>query len=1376
MELNSQVNIFTKGMNMDADISMIQEGQYRYAENIRLLTDSDGTSGILQNIEYIRQYSKGIPVNRIILGTAVAKWCDEDGNIQECGLVFTKHIGEAGEIDPNGATLEGKLINTLYKVLDFNSLNLTFVEVVKGLLEVTENVSIITNYESDKASNVYISDGLTSIKVINIQKEYDFIIDSKQLDLIPSSVLLPFKLVNTIQGSLPAGSIQYCYQLFNVHGGETTTAALSEVIPLTKYDTAGASKDVKGQTKGEISGKGCQLKAEFSNTGKYEKARIFSIIYLDNIAIPDIYIVNEVDIPQGNDFVELIYNDTGNSFLSKITIDEFNSLVPFEFNAKCIEKMGNRLYAANLQELTWDVEFDARAYRCSYSKDIILANSDATRTIVGRLNSDGTITSSGVTIDIAKDHDCINPSNVAVLEDAVYMYGYDSDGTLVKGGTGPNVSYKFIYTALNPSSTVTEEGSAAHDLYLNCSNPVSQLYYYYEGDDIYYDKKPIDLPSGGRAIIPNYADPYICSHFLGYQRDEIYRFGIIFYNDKGIPSPVHWIGDIRMPAISDVSSKDSFVYPFHIGEPYYSHNTSEPRELVAYALGIEFTIKSMPIEATAYEIVRCNRTDIDKTVVTQGIFGALYKFTDWSKHQYQFGENDTRPAPMFSLASVFRTVYYHGSDGPNWDDEHTAVPGYFEFVSPEICINRDTILQNIQDNNIVTLYKVDAQTISGYIGVPQSKIYTVADDGTVINNTFFGSYAERDGNIYFNGGVGPSSDATFTIDGVEYYSGAFHGYGGVYKYYNISRANKEVLKIDDAVISNLLPYKLALPDSKNYAQHIENKSYINTSIAGYRQYGAHGINAVLKVDDSFDPYKEPTAIVDFATAYIANIKQLTTAYGGNTYVSRQNSVYNSCGCFATDTRKPVMCYGGDTYLNVLDYLNTSMVQETNDVEENKQTRMCCINYIPLESQFNLNLRSDDSYHREANNGIGPNLIQHEPVVLPNGYVQKTPYYEYNVVYSATSGSKHYVPASIYAENKQVNNTRIAVSELKTNNELTDSWRKFKFANYLDVDTAYGQITNLKSFNNRLYYWQANAVGIAAVNERSLITDNNISQLTLGTGGILTRFDYIVTLNGSSIVNDKSITNSASTIYWYDFDKNEICALNSSGALPLSKTKGVQSYLNTLPMSAKKNAVSFYDKKYNEVWFRLYDKALIYNEQLQAFTSFYTHNPNWFFPFSDKLVTIKDNNMYYLHNIYEINSELKTERVAKIQFVVNKDISNTKVFDNVVFSADFMKRDDMQRITDSTLELPEVVNSIVFKTKTQETNPIDINSIDLREDNYRFAIPREKASDEALQQLSSQSYLGRMRGKYLICDYTFDCNNNREFKLPYIKTTYRYSML
>jgi hypothetical protein len=47
MELNSQINTFSKGMNLDTDVAMLPEGQYRYAENIRLLADAESTTGVL---------------------------------------------------------------------------------------------------------------------------------------------------------------------------------------------------------------------------------------------------------------------------------------------------------------------------------------------------------------------------------------------------------------------------------------------------------------------------------------------------------------------------------------------------------------------------------------------------------------------------------------------------------------------------------------------------------------------------------------------------------------------------------------------------------------------------------------------------------------------------------------------------------------------------------------------------------------------------------------------------------------------------------------------------------------------------------------------------------------------------------------------------------------------------------------------------------------------------------------------------------------------------------------------------------------------------------------------------------------------------------
>jgi len=354
-----------------------------------------------------------------------------------------------------------------------------------------------------------------------------------------------------------------------------------------------------------------------------------------------------------------------------------------------------------------------------------------------------------------------------------------------------------------------------------------------------------------------------------------------------------------------------------------------------------------------------------------------------------------------------------------------------------------------------------------------------------------------------------------------------------------------------------------LNDSKNYAQSIGSKMYTNTSICGLEQYSNHGTNCVLKLKDTGIISVAPQLtddvdqiFNDLNTAQICNIKKNIIPYNGNTYANRQNSVYISCGLSQSKTTGKSLCFGGDTYLGVFDYLNSSFCQYNNESKDWKSTRMNTVCYIPLESVVNTNLFSSDSYHNSVVGFTGNNLIQNEPIVLGNGYVQQKPLYEYNPAYSVQSEVLHYIPKHMYSIDGLNNITRITCSELKTNNELIDSWTKFKFANYLDVDSQYGPVTNIKIFKDKLYYFQDSAVGIASVNERSLITDNNPGELVLGTGGVLTRFDYLITQNGSSIVNDKGITNSETTLYWHDYDKNVLCALNQNGFSELSKMKKV----------------------------------------------------------------------------------------------------------------------------------------------------------------------------------------------------------------------------
>lgn len=1360
MELLSQVNTFVGGLNLDDDLTLIPKNQYRNAENIRLITNDAGTTGVLQNIESIRRYPGGLSSSEKILGTTVATIYNNDtAKAEECGVIITKE------------TVNKRNINNVWTVTGFDSNEPKWNLIVSATLNLVENVSIVANYESKDLSKLYITDGNSNIKLINLAKRYNTeknkpITNVYHFDILPETILFPTQLVDLTSGMLPAGSVQYCFQLFAEHGTESAISPISNVIPLSKDIKNGESKRVLGQIKGESSQLGCVLRVQFYNTGEFNRLRMFRIHYSDNISLPNVTVINEIEITTQKSLHIIQYTDNGAQFVNTLTLDEFSALVPYDFFAKNLVGFNNRLFAANVTENAWDVEYDARTYRCDKDGNVRLLSSTG-QEISGGIKSI-------VQMKIPVEHDCINPYNICANDATETKYIYRPDGLM--GGTGPNVSYKFIFAELVLSSTKTNNNETANDLDLNTTAANKKTIRLLYEDGTLAKSQQI---SSSNAVIHNYSNAYICANYLGYMRDELYRFGIVFYNKKGIPSPVHWIGDIRMPSTKDVDDINHVVYPFHTGK--YSDAYNRVVEQMAYAMGIEFTVSNIPANTTAWEIVRCDRTEADRTVVSQGILSSLVEYGnmdgDYNNDDYSFGTNDIRPMPLFNLSREFWVRFLNVSASNTYNVRYPRAEGYFEFVSPEVCLSKGAILPSIQNSMLNSLYKVATynsqypemreRTFNGILPIKQlsykqKDVQVVRTQKTSVNDKWFGGICQIGSGsryqLYFHGGSGPGYKSGE--------GGDFYEKQSLFKYYNVEK-HKDInnYQIKDAIIGNILPYENNLNDSKNHAQSIGTKMYTNTSVAGYQEYGNHGTNCVLHVDESFNKTTgingSITDVFNFLNStYICNIKRNIIPYNGNTYISRQNSIYISCGAHQDSSVKNTICYGGDTYLNIFDYLNTSLCQKSSDLEEWVSLRMMSICYIPLESVVNTNLFSSKSYHNTVNGTSGDNLIQEQPIVLGNGYVQQKPLYEYNTAYSVQSEALRFIPKSIYAIDNLNSHTRIACSELKTNNELIDSWGKFKFANYLDIDSKYGKLTNLVVFKNKLYFFQDTAVGVASVNDRSLITDNNPGELVLGTGGILTRYDYILTKNGNSKSNDKSITTSENTMYWFDYDKNVICALTTNGFLELSKHKKVQTYFNDNYNKDKSDIMSFFEKKNGEVWFKLYGKSLVYNENVQAFTTFCTHNPSWAFNLSTKVVTVKNNSCYYLHDYYGNDDNRKESLICMVKFVVNDNPMQTKTFDNQWFSADLT---DKEHADD-----PQLIKKIFFETKNQQTDTINYTNIEHREDNYRFAIGREKEN--------TGIYAGRMRGKYLVCDYTFDCNDDKEFKLPYIKTTYRYSML
>lgn len=1351
MELNANINSFYKGLNLDADVSVLGNDTIRYAENVRLIANSDGTTSIAQNSDYIQKYNIVLPVDNIIIGTVEAKYCDckdDICTIKDCGVIFTK--------DQNG-------YNYVFRI-DFDTEQA--VEIIGGDFKWDERLSLVSNFESCDVSKVYIADGIHHIRILNISKEYGKVDNTSILDVIPDATLNPLTFVELTTGSLPAGKIQYAYQLFTENGTESAISPLSEIIPVSESIDNSDTREVNGSQPNAFTGKGIKLSTTILNNG-FSKIRVFRIVYDIAGQLPKVCIATEVSIAKNNKIVEFTYNDFGTSMLKELSSEEFLSLAhPYLFVPKTIEDKDNRLFAANIKEDTWDVEYDARAYRCDKNGSVVIKDSYR-KSYVFPINN---------IPEIPEDYDCLNPSNIELFSKDSFKYIYKDSGNTI-GGKGLNVSYEFTLTEMGLSTQDADLGQDSKniDLYASSAGYIGSVKVTdYKGNPL----KSFATPSGSYA---NYADAYFASHFVGYQRDEIYRFGIVFYNDKNVASPVHWIGDIRMPYPMDDYSTSGVQHAFHVG--VNSSTWNRTIELTGQVLGLKFTVENLPKEVISYEIVRSKRTADNRTIITQGVLSGLINFENWYSDEdlKGIGEKDLRPMPLFNMTG--RYDVRRDVDGHNTTN-FKFIPGYCEFISPEVCVDRNGTLAEVKKGGTVCpLYwtwcfagtklteKIDGKrrTFTNLGHYPE-KIYTTTkdsrywtDDELDYNDPFVftvGAFDDREKEMFMGIGTDPYTDKgeTSVPFGDE---GSSH----VFKYYftKAEGTNKMITyDIEDAIASSMeIPYQLDFTDAKNYQQPIGNKSYIGTSIGGNLQYGIHGRNLVLQLIPN-DNYKVDTlydyvpAAGQYNKARVCNIKKSSTLQHG-VYGDRLSASYISCGCYNKASESECYCFGGDTYLCVLDYLNTTFVQRTNDPEYRKADRFHTQCYIPFESSVNLNLLTNKQYHQIIEGGIGQNIIQDQPTST-SAYVQQQAQYTYNTIYSTEGDAYDFISKSMYAKDDMEMTNRIINSEVKINNELTDSWAKFKVANYLDIDNTYGKVTNLKKFGDRLYFFQDNAIGIASVNERSLINDNTAA-LVLGTGGVLTRYDYLDTTNGDSIINDYSIVNSASTLYWYDFNKNEVCAVNND-VIELSKAKYVQSYYNDAyyKNEDRTRPVSLFNKKYNEVWFKVIDKPLVFNEQMNVFTSFYTHQPDFALMLGDKIVTIKDN-AFYEHN-ESVKADKEVEPlISKLSIIANDSFANTKVFDNVVFYADFAN--NVNNITE-----------VYFTTKNQTSETVSAQNIECREDTYRFPIPRELMTDTT----DRMSYVGRMRGKYLTEFYTFDCNDNKTFKIPYIKTTYRQSML
>lgn len=502
--------------------------------------------------------------------------------------------------------------------------------------------------------------------------------------------------------------------------------------------------------------------------------------------------------------------------------------------------------------------------------------------------------------------------------------------------------------------------------------------------------------------------------------------------------------------------------------------------------------------------------------------------------------------------------------------------------------------------------------------------------------------------------------------------------------------------------------------------------------------------------------------------FLCNFRQQITPYGGSSFVNRLTNVYFGNGDYfkASDDWNDV--YNGDCNIEIFEYTSmhkTYGVYTNNSDAELKFPSTHMITYsIPTESNIWTKFEYGWQFSVNAADNYA-SFIQEEPAQITEAYTQDDPQFVYNTVYNTQNTSR---PHAIYDDlNKEDYNktidTRVYYSDLKTNDEIIDSWCKFRSSNFIDVDQQYGPITDIYKFKNNLLFWQQKAFGILSVNERSITTDNSGNDVILGDGGVLSRYDYISNTYGMC-KQQFCVASSNGGAYWCDTHNNVICMFNGENVVELSKQGKVQSLMNA---KADGSSGVFYDNKNNELVFNVFkDKQQIaFNEAIGKFTSVYTMPFEGYAEFFNGLYLINtvDDEVNIFHYDYMSDDGLKdTNRQfikCYVKYTVNQQPLVTKVFDN----QSIVTQEDLQgRPVYDKDDYFSICHKYTWQTPMIKSASTLENSITLRENNHRFAIPR-----------AGGLYGDRIRGKYMVCEITSE-KPRYTAAIQFITTKYRLS--
>ena len=1280
---------FTFGsMNQDLSKSKVSKEFFFEGRNIRLVTTGEESLGAVTN----QKGNSNVAQIPAISSDPTTKSLAASFPISDLQIIGSCKLNDDHILFTTNNTIDG-----IFRLEPDFTITLIYLDYLG--FSTSNPIDAIGIYESSNLQKVYWVDGLNEVRYMNTVQTGLINLDKTLLSIVPDVELVEPLITNSFSGgSYTSGSIRYAYNQYSLNGAQTKISPISQTYYLNDGNKGSALDDLVSKSF-EVS--------LLDLDDKYDFIKVYAIKYDSLDSTPKISLILDQASP-----TNLVFVDDGNLNITEISTSEFFFLGGDVVIPEHIVSKDNYLFFANFNQPSFDVDFDARAYRFNSIGQARL--DDAVQ---------GNLTINNPTDTVPDDHDAINPTNGVDEADSLFKdYRFKENGTTI-GGEGPNVSYEIKYNSV--SSNFASDSLIASD----------------------------------DTNLATNTQPYLLKT---YKRFEIYRFGVEFIDNKGRPSFVKWIGDLQIPSFLD-------------------NNPMQDDGSLSYVY-IEFTVNNIPAEAQGWRIVRVERTEADKRIVTQGAITATMTKEDdpaFDNMPGYFFRNKRELELIPTINSVS-----HGTilTSPTQDDnlydrpirlEHDAKldsdwnagdGGQYEVAgSGTINYKVDTNLLNMYTPEVIVNNTNSKFTTGDKVRI----LGTMKASTSTSYKNFFEDNGDESGRgewsdtqpsavLILNNRDGTTEDAkkqgkyisgNANSNGTPYNSkvNAYaRRYSGLTTIMNTGISSSE-LEIDNKPIY-VGPYQgTTLYESANSAPKVFRQDTI-VNVDDFPGEYLKSLNAssillqllptVYLEDDTVTPVLTGSNAEEYGI--LAEItRDVPNQYGGNTYEARQRNNYIPVSTFQK-TAGSVDTYNGDTYIQKMNLLRNFKL-------ENSTTYTAEVISFPVESSINLDLRYDLSANR-----------------LDNYDAAEESYYGFNHVYEQSNNLVKAIPEPPVFNNIEEFQSRIIATKPKILGETIDSFTDLSVNDILDLDTSHGAITAMHELNDEVFAFQRDGVAFISINPRVLIATSDGIPTELGSGGLLQEYKYITTNSGT--LNKWSVTKSDAGLFYFDIQNKSLNFIQGQD-IPISTVSGMYAYINNFTDANKAELLvdnpilntgvhTTYDHNTKDVYFTFLtsgDKfTLAYNGLTQGFTSFYDFTPTHYINNNGVLLSTIDNTDIYLHNSGDKGSFYGVLYPSYVETHLNSEPDADKIFTNLMFASEVYDTNDA--------ELQETMTKLQLSNEYQDSGLITPNFIrKFRE--WRVALPRESGSRN------------RIRGNWAKLKLEFTNVSNKKFILHDIILTY-----